>query len=94
MLLSYRGYVWDPLSLRAGSKWARRRSPARRPCNVVSYGLSEGEANEAGIKLDARAALKYLIQHKLIDANRLVVYGQSLGGAVAIDLVASHPDVV
>ena len=58
------------------------------------YGFSHGEPSEAGIRQDARAALKYLQQHKDIDSTQLVAYGQSLGGAVAIDLVANNPGVV
>jgi cephalosporin-C deacetylase-like acetyl esterase len=30
------------------------------------------------------------VEHPLIDEKKIVVYGQSLGGAVAIDLVAKH----
>jgi pimeloyl-ACP methyl ester carboxylesterase len=42
---------------------------------------SEGKVYE-----DALAALDYLLNNKGIPANRIFIYGHSLGGAVAIDL--------
>lgn len=63
-------------------------------CNVLAlsyrgYGLSEGTANEAGLRLDAQTALDYILSHPVIDRTKIFIYGQSIGGAVAIDL-ASH----
>jgi fermentation-respiration switch protein FrsA (DUF1100 family) len=57
--------------------------------NVVTfsyrgYGLSTGTPSEAGIKTDASAMLDYLHKHPLISQTSLVLYGRSLGGAVAI----------
>lgn len=54
------------------------------------YGLSTGEPDEAGIKIDAQTALDYVRQHNDTKGNNIVVYGQSLGGAVAADLVAKN----
>lgn len=51
------------------------------------YGRSGGAVSEAGTYGDARAALDYL-KTKGIDADRVVVFGQSLGAAVAADLAA------
>ncbi len=53
------------------------------------YGHSEGRPSEEGVYRDARAAWKFLILEHGIDADRVVVFGKSLGGAAAIDL-ASH----
>lgn len=57
--------------------------------NVVTYsyrgyGLSTGEPSEAGIKLDSQYLLRYLKDHPVIKETSLIVYGRSLGGAVAI----------
>jgi hypothetical protein len=50
------------------------------------YGKSEGRPSENGLYLDARAAWDYLI-HKLgISPEHVVIFGKSLGGAVAVDL--------
>ncbi|MCK5379133.1 MAG: alpha/beta fold hydrolase, partial [Acidobacteria bacterium] len=53
------------------------------------YGHSEGRPSEEGVYRDARAAWKFLTVEHRIAADRVVVFGKSLGGAVAIDL-ASH----
>ncbi|VVT56861.1 uncharacterized protein SAPINGB_P005348 [Magnusiomyces paraingens] len=64
--------------------------------NVVTfsyrgYGLSTGKPSEAGIKIDAGSVLRYLRDHPVIKQTRLVLYGRSLGGAVAI-YFASLPE--
>jgi fermentation-respiration switch protein FrsA (DUF1100 family) len=51
------------------------------------YGLSEGTPGEAGVYADARAGLAYLVENVGIPEQRTVVFGRSLGGAVAVDLV-------
>ncbi len=51
------------------------------------YGASEKtQPTEAGIYADARAAWRYLAQVQGVPAKRLVLYGYSLGGAVAVQL--------
>jgi len=52
------------------------------------YGKSEGHPSEKGTYKDARSAMDVLMNRKDINANHIVVFGRSLGGAVAIDLVA------
>ncbi|MCP5057498.1 MAG: alpha/beta hydrolase [bacterium] len=51
------------------------------------YGLSDGSPSEAGVYADARAGLGYLIEERGIPEDRIVVFGRSVGGAVAVDLV-------
>ncbi len=53
------------------------------------YGHSEGRPSEEGVYRDARAAWQFLAVEHGIAADRIVVFGKSLGGAVAIDL-SSH----
>lgn len=48
------------------------------------YGASEGKPSLAGMQLDIDAAMRSLLAHKDVDPNRIVVFGQSLGGALAI----------
>ncbi len=50
------------------------------------YGLSEGRPSEAGVYADARAGLDHLLGPRGLDARRVVLFGRSLGGAVAVDL--------
>lgn len=55
------------------------------------YGRSEGSPDEDGLYQDARAAYDYLVAEKQVNAKQLVLYGQSLGGAVVVDLAVARP---
>jgi len=55
------------------------------------YGRSEGRPTEAGVYADARAALAHLTGERGIPGERIVVFGRSLGGAVAVDLARDRP---
>ena len=48
------------------------------------YGLSEGRASEKGTYLDAEAALDYVVSRGDVDPDRIVLFGHSLGTAVAV----------
>ena len=52
------------------------------------YGKSEGRPSEQGLYADARAAWDYLTNARGIPAAHIVIFGESLGGAVAIDLAS------
>lgn len=52
------------------------------------YGKSEGEPDEAGVLLDARAARDRLTELAGVAREEIVVFGRSLGSAVAVDLAA------
>ena len=47
------------------------------------YGQSEGKPSETGTYLDAEAAWTYLTEARGIDADEIVVFGRSLGAAIA-----------
>ena len=55
------------------------------------YGRSEGSPDEAGTYRDARAAYRYLVADRGIPADRIVLYGESLGAAVAVELATELP---
>jgi uncharacterized protein len=56
------------------------------------YGKSEGKANQAGLYLDALAALdKGKELHK--NQGKFIVYGQSLGGIVSLRALADYKDL-
>ena len=55
------------------------------------YGGNPGSPTEAGLKEDARAALKYVLSRGDVDAKRVVYFGESLGSAVAAELAVAHP---
>ena len=56
------------------------------------YGLSTGAPDEKGINVDAQTALDYLRNQKETQGGDIIVYGQSLGGAVAIQLVVRNQE--
>lgn len=55
------------------------------------YGRSEGAPDEEGTYRDARAAHRWLIEERHVATDRLIVFGESLGSAVALDLALSRP---
>ena len=55
------------------------------------YGASEGSPDEAGTYRDARAAYRYLAEQKQVKADELVLFGESLGSAVSLELALSRP---
>lgn len=71
-------------------------------CNVLmveyrGYGDSDTvPPSEAGLKLDAEAALRFISAHPSIDSSRIFLFGRSLGGAVAFHLAhyaEQHPSL-
>lgn len=52
------------------------------------YGQSSGAPSESGMYLDAQAAWRYLTATQGITAERIALFGESLGGAVAAWLAA------
>lgn len=64
-------------------------------CNVLmlsyrGYGLSEGQPSEKGLKIDAQTAFDYILEHPILRETRIVLYGQSIGGAVAFYLANAN----
>jgi len=55
------------------------------------YGRSEGRPKESGLYLDARAAWTHLTEGSGVGADRIVIFGKSLGGGVAVDLALEAP---
>ncbi|MBU2044030.1 MAG: alpha/beta hydrolase [Candidatus Omnitrophica bacterium] len=53
------------------------------------YGRSQGKPSEIGLYLDAQAAYRYLVNSENIQPENIIVYGESLGGAVAMDLASA-----
>lgn len=62
-------------------------------CNCLifdyrGYGRSEGRPSEQGLYLDALAAWDFLTQQQQIRPEQIILFGRSLGGAVAARLAA------
>jgi len=68
-------------------------------CNVFmleyrGYGASDGTPSEEGLALDARAAVEWARERGArgaLDARKLFLFGQSLGGAVAVRCASELP---
>ena len=54
------------------------------------YGRSQGQVSEQGTYMDGEAAWNYLTGIKNIPASRIVVFGRSLGAAIAAHTAAKH----
>jgi uncharacterized protein len=57
------------------------------------YGLSKGDfPNELQVYEDSQAAWEYLRNVLQIAPEQIFIYGESLGGAIALDLAIRHPE--
>jgi fermentation-respiration switch protein FrsA (DUF1100 family) len=52
------------------------------------YGKSEGSPDEKGLYEDARTAWRYLVEQRGFKAKQIILFGRSLGAAVASKLAA------
>jgi fermentation-respiration switch protein FrsA (DUF1100 family) len=55
------------------------------------YGRSEGSPDETGVYRDGRAAFDYVINRTDVDPTNVILFGTSLGGAVAVDVALDRP---
>jgi len=54
------------------------------------YGRSQGRPSEAGTYLDVEAAWRYLTRERFIAPSRIILFGRSLGAAVAVHQAVIH----
>ncbi len=52
------------------------------------YGLSEGEISKAGTFSDAKGAMRYLTQERGFKESSILLFGRSLGTALAVDIAS------
>ncbi len=57
------------------------------------FGESEGTVTRAGTMLDAHAAIDYVLAREDVDPARVLLFGQSLGGTVAIVAASERDDL-
>lgn len=72
------------------------RSLLRHRFNVMmydyrGYGRSEGRPSEDGVYKDGRAFFDYAVTLPEVDPKRIILWGTSLGGAVATDVATQRP---
>jgi len=54
------------------------------------YGQSEGKPSESGTYRDVESAWQYLVEEQQVNPDKIIVFGRSLGGAVAAWQARSH----
>ncbi|TRM65565.1 Alpha/Beta hydrolase protein [Schizophyllum amplum] len=69
----------------------------RRRYNVLvmsyrGYAKSTGKPTQKGLRIDAQTALDFVRNDPQLSQTRVVLYGLSLGGAVAIDLASRNSE--
>jgi fermentation-respiration switch protein FrsA (DUF1100 family) len=75
--------------------WVTHRGYDLFAFDYRGYGRSEGEPSQAGVNGDALAAIRYVEQHHAAqDAGTrdIVLYGQSLGGAIMLRALSDLED--
>ena len=55
------------------------------------YGGNPGSPTEDGLAADVRSGYRYLTEDRSVDPQRLVLFGESLGGAVLTRLATERP---
>lgn len=54
------------------------------------YGKSEGKPNEQGLYIDGRTAISFLTENKKIPLSNIIIYGESLGTGVSVQMAKEH----
>ena len=89
-LLSRQRRKLEP-SRRSHGRLASSDAALRVIFDYPGYGRSEGSPSEAGCYAAGDAAYDWLTNHAKIPADKIVLYGGSLGGGIAIDIAARRP---
>ena len=71
--------------------WQRQMNMSVLIFDYPGYGKSGGKPTEAGCYAAADAAYEWLIGTAKVPAERILIYGGSLGGGVAVDLASRRP---
>lgn len=68
--------------------FCHRQRVALMAFDYRGYGLSQGKPTESGVLMDARAARKWLAERANVKETEIVLWGESLGGGVMVDLAS------
>ena len=92
-ILYFHGSSANVGSVGYNEAWAkfRRMGLGVLAVDYRGYGESAGAPSEAGLYLDAQAAYSHLTGALRVPPSRVLIYGFSLGSAVAIDLATRVP---
>jgi fermentation-respiration switch protein FrsA (DUF1100 family) len=73
------------------AEWRTRSKMAVLIFDYPGFGRSDGTPTEANCYAAADAAYEYLTDVQRVSAKRIVLYGESFGGAIATDVASRHP---
>lgn len=88
-VLYFGGNAEEVSGILAEPRWPREWAIVA--VNYRGYGASDGEPGERALTSDALAIFDAITQRDDVDARRVVVFGRSLGTAVAVHLAAVRP---
>jgi fermentation-respiration switch protein FrsA (DUF1100 family) len=72
-------------------RWQKEMETGVLIFDYPGYGKSGGRPSEAGCYAAADAAYHWLVEQRRVPAERVLLYGGSLGGGVAVDLAHRRP---
>jgi fermentation-respiration switch protein FrsA (DUF1100 family) len=72
-------------------RWQKEMETAVLIFDYPGYGKSVGKPTEAGCYAAAEAAYNWLVEKQQVPPERILLYGGSLGGAVAVELAQRRP---
>jgi fermentation-respiration switch protein FrsA (DUF1100 family) len=75
----------------AVEQWIRDFKTSVLICDYPGYGRSQGSPSEPACYVTAQAAYDWLTKTRKVPANKITIYGASLGGAIAVDLASRNP---
>ncbi len=70
--------------------WAHELNASVLMYDYPGYGKSSGSPSEAGCYAAADAMWDWIINEAKVPAEKVILFGKSLGGAMAIDLATKH----
>jgi fermentation-respiration switch protein FrsA (DUF1100 family) len=71
-------------------RWSEQLDASVLIYDYPGYGKSEGVPSEPGCHAAARAAFDWLTREQKYEPGRVILFGASLGGAMAAQLAANH----
>lgn len=72
-------------------RWMRSLGQAVLIYDYPGYGRSTGKPDETGCYAAANAALDWITRDRTVSPDKVLLYGGSLGGAIAIELATRRP---
>lgn len=90
-ILYLHGNAGDLGDVKPKLHYFRRNGYGIMSIDYPGYGTSTGQPSEDSLMQSTRAAFDFLTDTQKIPANRIIIYGKSLGGALALQLALEKP---